>query len=117
MSRILVVECSLGPDWDSRPHRTNEAAKPCSEEVDEVPLILVPMFWKSTLDASLLPGPFFSTLKPIKLQISSHSGVPAYQRIGSGVAIGKGEVDMTGLINRTWVSAAEKGDLDDIIVV
>lgn len=118
----------LGFSWDLESYRSRERESSLASIINETCLIVVPLGWIAKQleipdDPDRLLGPFCLILEAVRSPSHSHTAIPIFQRVGSGMIMhgpdGKGisKDGLKRLIIDKWAIRKEQGKLEEILII
>lgn len=119
----------LGFSWDLETYRSREKSGSLASIIDETDLIVVPLGWipkqlQGPDDPNRLLGPFCLVLETVQSPSYSHTSVPTFQRVGSGMIMhglhdegGLSKDELKRLVIDKWIIRKEQGKLEEILII
>ncbi|KEY72507.1 hypothetical protein S7711_10184 [Stachybotrys chartarum IBT 7711] len=106
----------LTPNWDAEPYKLPDNGQFARTEAGEADLSAVIMGCFLTHDGSTF-SLFVVLIKPVTAKVSSHPQTPAFERVGSGEALGGGGTEALAKLVNTLKVKKDKEELDEILLL
>ncbi|RYP86816.1 hypothetical protein DL769_000661 [Monosporascus sp. CRB-8-3] len=115
-------EYYISGDWDPDSYMGPKEDKAPDLAKGETELFAIPLTWqipRPDQGQNSLIGPFFLILKPSVLDNAAPSGLPTFERVGSGILTGPSAArdEVQEMIEGVFLAAKVKDNLEDIILV
>jgi hypothetical protein len=119
----------LGFSWDLESYSAREKTSSLTSIINEIDLLVVPLGWipkqlQGLDDPDSILGPFCLVLETVRSPSHSHTPVPIFQRVGSGMImhgpcdkIGLSKDELKRLVIDKWAIRKQQDQLEEILII